>query len=599
MLNFLKRLPIRRQLIVLSACSGTIMLIIILIIYVQVADVLKKNNTQYTSEMFQQIKQSISANCNFMERMLSSTSYNNVVQNYIMEGDYIKGVSIFKDIDSLFSNMQDIREGIIDFVIIADDGKEYFLKGKKDSVRQILSELPGKITNYYTPCVSIEYSSNTAENCFIIASTVYSVSHGKEYGNKIGMAAIVVDAKSFGLEMGGKFKEAATKFYLLDKENNIYSSNDNNLNEDTAYLIKMISSDEKGSNSIKYKGEKYIVNMDFVLPTGGKIVSIVTEKRLFSELFRIRRVMTTLFLIMLVLLSIPFTIITNNILSPLNKLVGFMENVRSGNLKGLKERINLIGYSEIEVMAGAFNNMLDEIDSLTHRLINTSSRLYELELEKKKAELGYLKSQINPHFLYNTLESMKGTAADEEAPGVFEMARALGAIFRYSVKGADMVGLNEELEIVKSYIHIQQIRFVNRFEVHYQLDDAAIKCPIPKMILQPIVENAIYHGLETKMEKGNLWIGAGIDKKNDLHLWVKDDGTGMEMDTLQQLKDCLQDMTDASKGELSENSGIGIINVNNRIVLTYGKEYGIHIDSKPNKGTEVSIKIPAGGCKNA
>lgn len=153
-----------------------------------------------------------------------------------------------------------------------------------------------------------------------------------------------------------------------------------------------------------------------------------------------------------------------------------MNEIKLGKPKSLQKRINLQGYAEIIVMANEFNEMLDEVDELTHRLLESNTRLYEAELVKKQSELAYLQSQINPHFLYNTLESIKGIAADEGVDKIYNMTKALALVFRYSIKGTDMVPLREELTIIKSFIFIQKIRFGNRFEVKYRFPEAILEC---------------------------------------------------------------------------------------------------------------------------
>ena len=237
---------------------------------------------------------------------------------------------------------------------------------------------------------------------------------------------------------------------------------------------------------------------------------------------------------------------------------------------------------------------MDEIDNLTFRLLNTSTRLYETELGKKQSELDYLKSQINPHFLYNTFESMKGCAIEEGAPKTMSMAKALGQIFRYSIKGADIVTVMEELKIIKSYVHIQQIRFGERLQVNYNFTEEVLECKMPKMILQPLVENAIFHGLEPKFGTGRLQISGKIDEQGDLFIWIGDDGMGMKAETLEDIRKQMAQASEIRGARIDEKSGIGFVNVNNRIKLIYGYEYALEINSVLNVGTEVTLKIPAG-----
>ena len=196
----------------------------------------------------------------------------------------------------------------------------------------------------------------------------------------------------------------------------------------------------------------------------GKSSYKLPRSELLSGIEDIRKQAFLIFFIAVLLLTVPFLAVINNILQPLKKLMQLMNEIKLGKLKHLKKRIRLQGYAEIIVVANNFNQMLDEIDDLTHRLLDSRTRLYESELVKKQSELAYLQSQINPHFLYNTLESIKGIAAEEGADTIFNMTKALALVFRYSIKGTDMVPLREELKIIESYIYIQKIRFGNRLK---------------------------------------------------------------------------------------------------------------------------------------
>jgi len=231
---------------------------------------------------------------------------------------------------------------------------------------------------------------------------------------------------------------------------------------------------------------------------------------------------------------------------------------------------------------------MDEINTLTDNLSTSYSNLYEMKLETKRSELAHLRSQINPHFLYNTLESIKGIAVQENVRCIATIANALGNMFRYSIKGSDMVPLRDEIKIIESYILIQKIRFEDRFEVTYEFDPAILDWIIPKMILQPLVENAVFHGLEKIMSSGHLRIGGAVEKDMHMLLWVQDDGYGMTPEELGKVRASLE----RSQGQDDSKGGIGLGNVNHRIRLLFGEDYGIDIQSSRDMGTRVEIRIP-------
>jgi len=237
------------------------------------------------------------------------------------------------------------------------------------------------------------------------------------------------------------------------------------------------------------------------------------------------------------------------------------------------------------------NPIYIDLDIMTDKLKDLISREYTANVMKKQAELSALQSQINPHFLYNTLESIRGHAIEIDAYDIEIMTEALAEMFRYSIsKRGDFVTLEDELENIDNYLMIQQYRFDNKFIIVKNIDKDTLKNKVPKLIIQPIVENAIHHGLETKVGKGTLLIEA-YKTENRLVIKIKDDGHGMSHDKLIQINEALAKgvaETEKEEGGFS----IGLINVNERIKLNYGLEYGVSIFSSLGIGTYVELVLP-------
>uniref|UniRef100_UPI00272A3B6E sensor histidine kinase n=1 Tax=Vallitalea guaymasensis TaxID=1185412 RepID=UPI00272A3B6E len=415
---------------------------------------------------------------------------------------------------------------------------------------------------------------------------VFSIDPNRRYNENIGTIYLFLDVNSIvGNTEKILSKETNTNLYLIDRNEKIFLSNDNRVDEN----VQELNLDEETFLD-KVNDERYIVGMAKLPYIDGKIVSRIPKNELLYDISVIKKRQIMIIIIAFLILAIPFSITIRNIIRPLRKFKIFTAKINSGNMKGLKSKIDLGGYSEMVSVSHEFNSMMEEVNSLTHRLLNTSSKLYEAELETKQAELAYLRSQINPHFLYNTLESIKGIAADNEVPEIINMTKALGKVFKYSAKGSDTVLLEEEVKVVKSYIYIQLIRFDNRFSVTCNISDEALLCNVPKMILQPIVENSIFYGLEPLRDKGELTIDAKLDSEDNLIIVVEDNGKGMDDVSLANIRKQL-DNDDSST--LWENTrSIGLSNVNNRIRLRYGNGYGLTIDSEDDKGTKVTYKLP-------
>jgi len=322
----------------------------------------------------------------------------------------------------------------------------------------------------------------------------------------------------------------------------------------------------------------------------GKLISIVDENQLLNAYAKIRLLNLTIFLISIVILSLLFLFTAKNIVNPLSKLMNFMNEIRASKDKSPTRQIELDGNIEVRALAANFNNMLLDIDGLNDSLLSANTKFYQSKLLNKETELNFLRSQINPHFLYNTLESIKAISNIKGVPEVRDMAKSLAYILRYSIKGMDIVRLKEELDIVKYYIQIQNTRFEGKFETEYFFDDKTLSSYVIKMILQPVVENAIYHGLELKKGKGRLIISGGVDDNGFLVIRVEDNGVGIQPDILSSLLESLENGHPVNRG--NDDMPIGLCNVSDRIKFTYGEKYGISIESKVDYGTEVTIKLP-------
>jgi len=216
--------------------------------------------------------------------------------------------------------------------------------------------------------------------------------------------------------------------------------------------------------------------------------------------------------------------------------------------------------------------------------------LYASRLSRRESELKVLQSQINPHFLYNTLDTIIWMTESQKTDEVIEIVRALSSFFRISLsKGRDWITIGEEVERTRSYLTIQKMRYRDILDYRIEVDGAVAGNTVLKLILQPLVENAIYHGIKNKREGGAVVVRAQQRNENEILLQVEDNGIGFTPEKLARLRAELDD----DSGEIRLESGFGIGNVNQRIRLYYGRQYGVSITSERHTGTCVSIVIPA------
>lgn len=245
---------------------------------------------------------------------------------------------------------------------------------------------------------------------------------------------------------------------------------------------------------------------------------------------------------------------------------------------------------EMNGIAIHINRMLGKLEALNEQHLETLQHMFKIELSRKQTELYALQSQVNPHFLFNTLQCIGGIALAEDVPEVARVTACMASILNYGIKGPDHVRLADEVAIAKQYLQIIDIRFGERVRWEFQIQPELLEQTIMKMIFQPLVENAVNHGLENTGRSGRLMIGGWLEKGNML-LEIKDDGPGFDLETLEKFIGLFADSDQLEKEYISKQK-IGIANIHWRIRLTYGEPYGLFLFNRPEGGAVVRILLP-------
>ncbi|MBO4799819.1 MAG: sensor histidine kinase, partial [Lachnospiraceae bacterium] len=236
---------------------------------------------------------------------------------------------------------------------------------------------------------------------------------------------------------------------------------------------------------------------------------------------------------------------------------------------------------ELAILGQSFNEMVGRIGTLVEDVKSEQEKLRAIELQ-------LLQEQINPHFLYNTLDTITWLSEMGENDQVILMVNSLSDFFRTGLSnGKSIVSIREEIKHVESYLKIQQFRYQDILDYEINVDESIGEYPIPKLTLQPLVENALYHGIKNKRAKGTITI-SDIPEGDKICLSVKDDGVGIGPEDLERIRRTLK----AEETQSQSDGGFGLINVLQRIRLNYGEGYGLEIDSTPGQGTEVKVIIP-------
>lgn len=277
------------------------------------------------------------------------------------------------------------------------------------------------------------------------------------------------------------------------------------------------------------------------------------------------------------------------IIRPIHKL---NQEIESIDYEHDKPQIRTSLKNEIGSITSHVNTLLERVYSLNQHNIASQARLYEMELSKKQTQLYAYQSQINPHFLYNMLQCMRGISLMHGIREVAQICTNMADLFRYSIKGAFLVYLEDELSIIDKYLYMIRVRFQDKITYSLEIAEDTKKCKIPKMILQPLVENSIFHGLESIEDNGFIHIRT-FREGDGLFITIQDNGIGFDEVTLKELEELLsQDIPSDINATFNEAKGLGIINIHNKIRLYEGTEYGISILSRPSD-TLVTIRLNA------
>ncbi|MCR4904363.1 MAG: sensor histidine kinase [Butyrivibrio sp.] len=333
---------------------------------------------------------------------------------------------------------------------------------------------------------------------------------------------------------------------------------------------------DDGIHEERFNGEKRTVIVNTVSYTGWKLINVIPAKTYSMGLLNMR-----LFAVMTILTAFLALLVVNRLVArgitrPIVKLNDSIKDVENGNLQ---PEVYIGGSYEIRHLGRTLKTNFEEID----KLMKTTVRQQE---EKRKSELDALQSQINPHFLYNTLDSIVWMIEGEKNDEAVFMVTQLASLFRVSLsRGKTIISIEDEVKHARNYMNIQKVRYKNEFTVEFDIDKKINNYCTVKLIIQPILENAIYYGVEGMDGEGEINV-RGYMKDEDIYLEVEDNGIGIPKEQIELIMK--QDEKAKKRG-----SGVGIANVDKRIKLRFGDEYGIRIYSEPDEGTRVVMRIPA------
>ena len=325
-------------------------------------------------------------------------------------------------------------------------------------------------------------------------------------------------------------------------------------------------------------------NKDFVYREGNwqngiRIALAVSVSGNTSGSEGVRKLILVASILTSILLAVIIFFSFHQLARPIHEIDRFIDD----SIGHPEKRLNMKRTDEIGTVAASLDHMLDENQRMIEEIKDSKIRLYETELAQQKMEILAYRNQINPHFLYNTLSCMRDMALIKDEDSIAEMAMALSDIFRYAVKGSNIVTVRDEVSYIEKFARIIEYRFMGKILIETNVAEEVMDKPMIRFFLQPLVENSVFHGLESKMDDG--YVDVRIESKGDrLELTVKDNGCGMDEETLAKFRENIDNPR--------ESSGIGIPNIVQRLRLFYGEDYEMVAESEVDKGTVIRITVP-------
>lgn len=361
--------------------------------------------------------------------------------------------------------------------------------------------------------------------------------------------------------------------FVMDQEDNIVYTPVNGI----VYRVNPKWVKAMESMSVQIQGGSYQIRSELSPYTGWRTVGVFSMDEVMSSVNTIVYILFTCVIISLVLVVIVSFKFSRTLTNPIFKLKRLMKQAESGDLT---VRFNFQHNDEIGELGQSFNHMIARIDQLIQMV-------YVEQENKRTAEMKSLQEQIKPHFLYNTLDTISWMARDYDAEDIVRLVDALTNMFRIGLShGKDIITVKEEITHVSNYLYIQKIRYKDKLNYVIHVDESLYAVEVPKLILQPLVENAIYHGVKAKRGGGTITI-TGVPEGENLVFTVQDDGAGMLQEKVEELNRRMSE-----RSVLDEKKSFGLFYIRERIQLCYGKGYGVHVESALGEGTRVTITLP-------
>jgi len=540
------------------------------------------NSSLYTQTIIQQMNQNIDSYIDYMENISYLVSSNEDVQSYLF-GDENNPEARGRILNQ-FKTILDSRSDILNLGIIGENGRMLI----NNAQRLANPDLDIHTQEWYMNALNgtaSSYLSSSHVQHIISGERPWVITLSRGIRNKIsgtgnekeGVFFIDLNYSAISELCNQSMVENQGYAFILDADGNIvYHPQQQQLYNElqTENISLIMGTDSDTVLSGKGSGEK-LYSISRSEKTGWTVVDCVRVEELLRKSNKAQSLYVLVAMGLIVVALFFSRFISRSITQPIQQLCDSMERVQEGDFS--VSDIVVDSVNEIGSLTRSFNVM-------THRIQELMEQNIREQEAKRKSELKALQSQINPHFLYNTLDSIIWMAEGKKNEEVVLMTAALARLLRQSISNEDeVVSIGQEVEYARGYLTIQKMRYKDKMEFQIDVDPSILHIPLIKLVLQPVIENAIYHGLKYKESKGLLQV-KGFLKNGNAVIQVIDNGVGMDSETLAHIYD---------KHKVNyQSNGVGVYNVQKRLQLYYGNEYGITYESEKGRGTTATITIP-------
>lgn len=569
-----------------SGLMAVAVLIFLMIALNFTSQTIYENSNNYTSQIVRQVNYDIDAYIDYMENISSVMAKSGDISLYLFEEEQSE-----EDIEeererilTQFNTIMESREDIYNVAAVAENGRYIMNRGEEDLTPYIdIQSLDWYQAAMESPtgiAVSSSHVQNAIKSSYKWVITLSRVLVNNRTGVKEGLFFVDLNYSAISdLCNNNTIGNKGYIFVLDDKGNVIYHPKQQLMYGGLhTEHIEEIMACEKESLTVRDGTERKLYTLSRSKKTGWTVVGATYTSELLKNNKQARMLYILAAVILILAVFLISNILSREITKPLRRLSESMSRVEKGQFD--RANVDVTMENEIGSLGKSYNLMTERIHTLMEQ------NVYE-QKQKRKSELKALQAQINPHFLYNTLDSIIWMSEAGQSEEVVEMTSALAKLLRQSISNDhEQVELGQEMEYVRNYLMIQKMRYQDKLEYTIEVDPQVRHVMIVKLALQPIVENAIYHGIKYKGSKGTLQIRAFAESE-DVCIVIEDNGIGMDETALNTIFDETQ--------KVHKQNGVGVPNVQKRLKLYYGDKYGITYESKRGVGTRATIRIPQQG----